>query len=171
MYFGWNLGLPAGGPYGLLAATILVTIMYMTFVMGYSELSCAMPKAGGAFVYANRAFGSKIGFIAGAAQILEFLFAPPAIAYAIGAYVNLFFPSFSPLAIAMVSYLAFTGLNIYGVQQSATFALIVTVLAVLELLIFSAVTIPSFSWAAFSLDPLPNGWSGIFPAFHSSKRF
>lgn len=33
MYFGWNLGLPAGGPYGLLAATLLVTVLYVTFVL------------------------------------------------------------------------------------------------------------------------------------------
>ena len=27
-YFGWNLGLAHGGPLGMLAATLLVTIMY-----------------------------------------------------------------------------------------------------------------------------------------------
>ncbi|NUO54403.1 MAG: ethanolamine permease, partial [Polyangiaceae bacterium] len=52
MYFGWNLGLKEGGPYGMLAATLLVTLMYVTFVLGYAELSCAMPRAGGAFIYA-----------------------------------------------------------------------------------------------------------------------
>lgn len=29
MYFGWNLGLPEGGPYGLLVAALLVTVMYV----------------------------------------------------------------------------------------------------------------------------------------------
>jgi hypothetical protein len=45
-YFGWNLGLPVGGPYGMLLATGLVTVLYVTFVLGYAELSCAIPRAG-----------------------------------------------------------------------------------------------------------------------------
>ena len=31
-YFGWNLGLEHGGPYGMLVATLLVTVMYVAFV-------------------------------------------------------------------------------------------------------------------------------------------
>ena len=50
MYFGWNLGLPEGGPYGMLVATGIVTILYISFVLGYAELACALPRAGGAFV-------------------------------------------------------------------------------------------------------------------------
>src|SRR5687767_10218405 len=80
MYFGWNLGLPLGGPFGLLVATIIVSVMYVAFVLSYAELSCAMPKAGGVFVYANAAFGSKLGYLGGVAQWVEFVFAPPAIA-------------------------------------------------------------------------------------------
>jgi ethanolamine permease len=38
--------------------------------------------------YTERAFKKDIGFIAGLAQIIEFVFAPPAIAIAIGSYFN-----------------------------------------------------------------------------------
>src|SRR4051794_10097151 len=76
MYFGWNLGLPLGGPIGFLIATLLVTIMYVTFVLGYAELSCAFPRAGGAFVYGSQALGPELGFMAGVAQCIEFVFAP-----------------------------------------------------------------------------------------------
>src|SRR3954470_24799479 len=69
MYFGWNLGLPEGGPYGLLVATLLVTVMYVAFVMSYAELSCAIPRAGGAFDYAEQALGPAWGFLAGVAQL------------------------------------------------------------------------------------------------------
>src|SRR5689334_22101478 len=84
-YFGWNLGLPLAGSVGMLIATVLVTIMYAGFTLCYAELACAMPRAGGAFVYARRAFGPFWALIAGAAQLIEFVFAPPAIAMAIGA--------------------------------------------------------------------------------------
>ena len=64
-YFGWNLGLEHGGPYGMLVATLLVTVMYVAFVLSYAELACALPRAGGAFVYAQRAFGPRLGLVAG----------------------------------------------------------------------------------------------------------
>src|SRR5262249_19892492 len=145
MYFGWNLGLPEGGPWGLLAATVLVTIMYVAFVLSYAELACTIPKAGGAFGYAHYALGPEMGFLAGTAQWVEFVFAPPAIAMAIGAYFNIFFPHVPALLIAFIAYLAFTGLNVYGVKPSAVFELWITALAVAELLIFAGMTAPSFT--------------------------
>ncbi|MCC6795148.1 MAG: ethanolamine permease [Candidatus Hydrogenedentes bacterium] len=166
MYFGWNLGLPAGGPYGLLAAALLVTVMYIAFILSYTELTCAIPKAGGVFVYATRAYGPAFGYLGGVAQIIEFVFAPPAIAMAIGAYFNSFAPfaHINPIVIAFCAYLIFTALNIHGVHHSAIFELFVTILAVAELLIFAGVTLPHFSVEKFTTDPLPNGWFGIFPA-------
>src|SRR6186713_1454766 len=130
MYFGWNLGLEAGGTLGLAIATFFIIIMYVAFTFSYTELACAIPKAGGAFDYAGRALGKDIGFIAGMAQNIEFIFAPPAIAFAIGAYFNLFFPQMPILSIAIFSYVAFTALNIYGVRAAAIFELVITMLAV-----------------------------------------
>lgn len=165
-YFGWNLGLAEGGTYGMLVATLLVTLMYVAFVLSYAEVSCAIPRAGGAFVYAHRAFGRDIGFLVGLAQLVEFIFAPPAIALAIGAYFNIFLPSVPAAAIAVLAYLIFTGLNIYGVKQSAVFELGVTILAVFELLLFCGLTLPHFSWAQFSAEPFiqGRGWLGVWPA-------
>src|SRR3989337_3657928 len=137
MYFGWNLGLAAGGTYGLAIATFFIIILYITFTFSYTELACAIPKAGGAFDYAHRALGKDLGFVAGIAQSIEFIFAPPAIAFAIGAYFNLFFPQIPILGIAIFSYVLFTGLNIYGVTAAAMFELIITMFAVGELLLFA----------------------------------
>src|SRR3982750_255950 len=91
MYFGWNLGLAEGGTYGLGIATIISILLYITFTFSYTELACAIPKAGGVFDYASRGLGKELGFIAGIAQIIEFVFAPPAIAVAIGTYFHIFF--------------------------------------------------------------------------------
>ena len=68
MYFGWNLGLAQGGTLGLAVATFLVAIMYVTFTLGYTELACALPQAGGAFTYAQKAFGPLGGFLGGLSQ-------------------------------------------------------------------------------------------------------
>ncbi|HXB07858.1 MAG TPA: amino acid permease, partial [Puia sp.] len=57
-----------------------------------------------------------------------------------------------------------TGLNIYGVRVAAGFELIVTVLAVVELLIFSGVCLPHFSWKNLDRNAFPHGWRGVWAA-------
>lgn len=164
MYFGWNLGLEQGGTLGLAIATFFIIIMYVTFTFSYTELACAIPKAGGAFDYATRALGKDIGFITGMAQNIEFIFAPPAIAFAIGAYFNLFFPQIPVLAIAISVYVVFTALNIYGVKAAALFELVITILAVAELLLFAGITFPHFDTKNLQHNAFPHGWQGIFAA-------
>jgi ethanolamine permease len=164
MYFGWNLGLEKGGTWGLAIATLFIVLMYASFTFSYAELACAIPKAGGGFDYANRALGKKWGFIAGIAQIIEFTFAPPAIAFAIGAYFNLFLPEIPVLYISIISYIIFTALNISGVKAAALFELVITILAVGELLLFAGLTLPHFEMSNMQQNALPNGWQGIFAA-------
>ena len=163
-YFGWNLGLPLGGTYGMLAATLAITVMYVTFILSYTELACALPKAGGAFVYGTRALGPLGGFVAGLVQVIEFVFAPPAIAMAIGAYIGQRYPDVDPRWVAVAAYFVFTAVNARGVRLAASVELVVTVLAVGELILFMAVVAPSFSLERFTADPLPNGWGGAFAA-------
>ena len=164
MYFGWNLGLAEGGTYGLAIATLFIIVMYVTFTFSYTELACAIPKAGGAFDYADRGLGKYLGFFAGMAQNIEFIFAPPAIAAAIGAYFNIFFPQFDVIAIAIACYIFFTALNIYGVKAAAIFELVITIFAVIELLIFAGVSLPAFEMKNFTQNALPNGFEGAFAA-------
>lgn len=164
MYFGWNLGLEKGGTGGMALATLVIMIMYITFTFSYAELACAIPKAGGVFDYAGKAMGRNWGFIAGIAQVVEFILAPPAIAFAIGAYFNAFMPQVPILGSAIFIYLIFTGLNIYGVKAAASFEVIVTILAVGELLLFSGLTLPSFKAENLTHHALPNSWQGAFAA-------
>jgi ethanolamine permease len=168
-YFGWNLGLPVGGTYGLLIAFVLVTIMYVAFVFSYAEMACALPRAGGVFVYATRGLGQAAGFLGGIAQVIEFVFAPPAIAMAIGYYLMAWLPSDMTRSVderhfAAVAYVAFTALNIWGVRQAALFELVVTILAVGELLLFAGVAAPHFELKNFTANAWPFGWQGMFAA-------
>jgi ethanolamine permease len=163
-YFGWNLGLEAGGSYGLAIATLLAIMLYVTFTYSYAELSCAIPKAGGAFDYAHRALGPKAGFIAGMAQNIEFIFAPPAISLAIGTYLNLFMPGVPMLAFSVAAYIIFTGLNVYGVKLAAMVELTVTVMAVGGLMLFAANVLPHVSLENLGHNAWPAGYSGIFAA-------
>lgn len=155
-YFGWSYGWGVAGTLGFLVTTLIVATMYTCFIFSFTELTTAIPHAGGPFAYSRKAFGETGGFIAGIATLIEFVFAPPAIAMAIGAYLNVQFPDINPKMIALGAYVVFMGLNIVGVQIAATFELIVTVLAVIELLVFIGVVQPGFSFSNFVL----NGWAG-----------
>jgi ethanolamine permease len=155
-YFGWSYGWAQAGTLGFLVTTVFVAVMYLTFIFSYTELTTAIPHAGGPFAYSYRAFGAHGGYIAGFSTLVEFVFAPPAIALAIGAYLNVQFPLLDPRAAAVGAYVVFMALNIAGVTIAATFELIVTVLAIVELLVFMAVVAGGFSWANFS----HLGWGG-----------
>ena len=154
-YFGWSYGWDKAGTLGFLVTSGLIAVMYTTFIFSFTELTTSIPHAGGPFAYARRAFGDKAAFIAGFATLVEFVFAPPAIAMAIGAYLNVQFPGVDVKVMAAGAYVIFIALNIIGVRIAATFELFVTVLAILELLVFMGVVAPAFSVANF----VAHGWS------------
>jgi ethanolamine permease len=155
-YFGWSYGWASAGTLGFMVAAGFVALMYTTFIFSFTELTTSIPHAGGPFEYGRRAFGPTGGYIAGFATLVEFVFAPPAIALAIGAYLNVQFPALPPKVAAVSAYAIFMTLNIVGVQIAATFELFVTLLAIFELLVFMGVVAPGFSAANF----LAGGWAG-----------
>lgn len=155
-YFGWSYGWDKAGTLGFMVTSVVIAIMYTTFIFSFTELTTSIPHAGGPFAYARRALGPKAAYVAGFATLIEFVFAPPAIAMAIGAYLNVQFPSVDPKLFAICAYVIFVGLNIIGVIIAATFELFVTVLAIAELLVFMGIVAPGFSMSNF----VANGWSG-----------
>ena len=155
-YFGWSYGWASAGTLGFLVTSAFVALMYTTFIFSFTELTTAIAHAGGPFEYSRRAFGPTGGYLAGFATLVEFLFAPPAIALAIGAYVNVQYPALDPKWVAFGAYLVFMALNIAGMTIAASFELAVTLIAIFELLVFMGVVAPGFSSANF----VKGGWAG-----------
>jgi ethanolamine permease len=155
-YFGWSFGWGSAGTLGFLVVALVVALMYTCFIFSFTELTTAIPHAGGPYAYARRAYGPTAGFIAGFATLVEFVFAPPAIAMAIGAYLQVQFPGANAKLMAVGAYVVFMTLNIVGVRTAATFELAVTILAIGELLVFMGVVAPDFSMANF----VAKGWAG-----------
>lgn len=155
-YFGWSYGWGTAGTLGFVVTSLFIALMYTTFIFSFTELTTSIPHAGGPFAYSRVAFGETGGYLAGAATLVEFVFAPPAISLAIGAYLNVQFPSLDPKWIAAGAYVVFMSLNIVGVAIAATFELFVTILAIFELCVFMGVVAPGFSWDNFT----KGGWAG-----------
>ncbi|MBL8678518.1 MAG: ethanolamine permease [Myxococcales bacterium] len=162
-YFGWNLGLSRGGPVGMIIATLAVTVLYVCFIFSYTELAAAIPHSGGPSAFAKRAFGSWGAYVAGAATLIEFLFAPPAIARAVGAYVNFRAPSLSVNAVSVGAFVLFGAINAMGVSLAATLELVITLLATFELGLFFVLTAPHVQTSTLLAQPLlPGGVGGVF---------
>lgn len=175
-YFGWSYGYLEGGSVGLLLAAIPVVIMFATFILCYSELATMIPSAAGGAAYAGRAFGTRVGFLAGLSSLIELLFAPPAIAIAIGGYVNNLFPVIPPIVATLAVFAIFVVVNLLGVHTSAAFEIFVTIIALFGLMAFWVAAMPHFSIDTFlgpvaennGLDGImrfvPNGWTGVIRA-------
>ena len=163
-YFGWNYGWAVAGTVGFLIATLFVTVLYIAFIFSYTELTAAIPDAGGPFAYARRAFGTVGGFVAGFATLVDFLMAPPAIAAALGAYAHFLNPTLPVLGVASAAYVVFIAINMLGIRDSANFSVVVTVLSVAELLVFIGLVAPTYRTEHFLAHNESFGIGGIFAA-------
>lgn len=164
-YFGWSYGFEKGGVLGLALALIPVTIFYVTFILSYSELATAIPHAGGPSAYARRALGKFGGYLNGISCLIEFVFAPPAIALAVGGYVHAIFPGISVMVATVAAFLFFIFINYLGMKVSATFELTVTVIALIGLVAYWLMAAPYFELSRVMAEPyFPNGAQGVMAA-------
>lgn len=164
-YFGWSYGFAAGGVMGLAMALVPVTIFYFTFILSYSELATAIPHAGGPSAYARRALGKFGGYMNGISCLIEFIFAPPAIALAVGGYIHAIFPAIDVMPATVIAFLLFIFINYWGMKVSATFELVVTIVALIGLVVYWVMAIPHFEMSRVMTAPLlPNGFDGVMAA-------
>ncbi|TAH19116.1 MAG: ethanolamine permease [Cytophagales bacterium] len=163
-YFGWSYGYKVASPLEFLVSTVLISFFYLSFAFSFTELSTAIPKAGGPFAYALKALGKAGGFLAGFATLVEFLLAPPAIASALGAYLHFLFPEVPPTAAAIAAIVIFTLVNLIGIEQTARFELFVTVVASLGIVFYLWQIAPYFQFEKIWESGKPFHWEGVFAA-------
>jgi ethanolamine permease len=168
-FFGWNLGLIAGGFGGLMMALVVMTLLYVCLCASIAEMSPALPHAGGAYSFARTSLGPWCGYITGLAENMEYIFTPAVIVVGIGGYLGAVFQTpahWAPLW-WLVCYIIFAGLNIVGVETSFRVSATVCVCALAILTIFSIGAAPHFDLHRWALEGgawLPKGSSGIFAA-------
>ncbi len=169
-YFGWNFGLPVGGPVGVLIASLIVCVLYLAWVLALSELSVAMPFAGGPLAYGRRAVGKWFGFLMGWSMFLECLFATIGTGLAAGGYIAFLINPNHPdrnvtTACAIACALVFFAIQYAGVKQQAVIMLWLTYAAIAALVWFWFGTAPGVSLDRVFTQPLlPSGWSGVLGA-------
>ncbi len=171
-YFGWNLGLEDNGPVAMLVASLIVCLLYLTWVLALAELSVAMPFAGGPLAYGRRAFRPVLGFVMGWSMFLECQFATIATALATGGYIAFLFNPDQPDATLQVwaalgTIGIFFVLQAWGVKEQSWVMVVMTYGAILGLVIFWGAAATHFSWQRVWTDPvLPRdkGWKAVLDA-------
>src|SRR5215471_15206797 len=172
MYFGWNLGLADNGPVAMLIASLIICLLYLCWVLTLSELSVALPFAGGPLAYGRRTSGPTLGFLMGWSMVLECQFAAIATVLAIGGYVAfLINPDHPDNRIKVVAGLAalviFLLLHAWGVKEQSTAMTWMTIAAILGLVIFFVAAATHFSWQRIWTNPLlpaEKGWKAVLDA-------
>ncbi len=147
------LGLIAAYALGVTPLAILVAaVVYLLTGLTYAELASAIPIAGGASVYGERAFGKFFGFLGGWGLILDYTLDIALFAVASVGYLTYFVPQLRPVsAVAtgiMIVVLMF--INLFGIKESSRVNTIFTFGAIAVIIILIGVGLTtSFSWTKF----------------------
>ena len=171
-YFGWNLAIKNNGPIAVLVASLIVCLLYLTWVLALAELSVAMPFAGGPFAYGRRAVDPSLGFVMGWSMYLECQFATIATALATGGYIAFLLDPHDPSSTVQVwaglaTVVIFFLLQAWGVKEQSLAMVVMTYGAILGLVIFWGLAATNFSADRIWTNPLlpaNKGWQAVLDA-------
>ena len=138
---------------GRVAATYIITLVAMVFTArSYARMSIAYPYSGSAYVYTQQSFGGALGFLAGWALLLDYLFLPMINYLIIGLYMGASFPGV-PTWIWIVAAIAIvTVLNVVGIVSVARANFVVIAVQTVFIVAFVALSIGAASGQG--VDPL-----------------
>jgi APA family basic amino acid/polyamine antiporter len=148
-------------------AFLIASITYITTGLAYSELATIYPYAGGAHIYAMKAFNDLVGFIAGWAVMLDYTVDIALFSLASAGYLSFFFPGIIggqvlvdllglKLAIPYLGIIAgalvllLLAVNIIGIRESSMFnEILVSFDLFVEAIILVSGFVLAFSLARF----------------------
>jgi APA family basic amino acid/polyamine antiporter len=148
-------------------AIFIAGLFFIATVLSYAELSSALPEAGGASLFSQRAFGDGWAFFAGWALLLDYVITLAISAFSVGPYLGYFFPILKSSTQANVTFtggiiLVLILLNVFGLRESSTVSLLLAgfdILTQLSLMILGLVFL-------FDLPKLLNQFSlGTHPTW------
>ncbi|MHC5352130.1 APC family permease [Pseudomonas sp. A46] len=133
------------GTFGILADTtgglvpsayVAASVAMLFTALSYARMAAAFPVAGSAYSYVRRAIDPRLGFIAGWAVLLDYLFLPMAIWLIGAAYLHSAFPEV-PHAVWVLAFIIVTTLiNVVGLRLAKTVNGVLMLVQFLVLLAF-----------------------------------
>jgi len=137
-----TFGILAQATDGQVPAAYLAALIAMFFTaMSYGRMAAAFPVAGSAYSYVRKAISPRLGFIAGWAVLLDYLFLPMAIWLIGAAYLGSAFPSV-PQPVWVLAFIVVTSaINIVGLKLANTVNALLMLVQFLVLAAFVALCI------------------------------
>ncbi|QHC97456.1 MULTISPECIES: APC family permease [unclassified Pseudomonas] len=137
-----TFGILAQSTAGMVPAAYLAALIAMFFTaMSYGRMAAAFPVAGSAYSYVRKAISPKLGFIAGWAVLLDYLFLPMAIWLIGAAYLASAFPSI-PQWIWVLAFIGITSaINIIGLKLANGINALLMLVQFLVLIAFVALCV------------------------------
>jgi amino acid transporter len=157
-----TFGILAQSTAGMVPAAYLAALVAMFFTaMSYGRMASAFPVAGSAYSYVRKAISPKLGFIAGWAVLLDYLFLPMAIWLIGAAYLNSAFPAV-PQWIWVLAFIGITSaINIVGLKLANGINALLMLVQFLVLIAFVALCVHyvggDASTPLWSVKPFFNG--------------
>ncbi|MCM1011860.1 MULTISPECIES: amino acid permease [unclassified Brevibacterium] len=105
---------------GRVPLAYVITLVAMVFTArSYAKMSAALPFAGSAYTYTQKTFGAGVGFAAGWALLLDYLFLPMINYLVIGLYLSAALPMIPAWVFVLTAIVLVTVLNIIGIVSVA----------------------------------------------------
>jgi putrescine importer len=127
---------------GRVPLAYLVTLAAMVFTArSYGLMARAFPFAGSAYTYTQRSFGPGIGFLAGWALMLDYLFLPMINYLVIGIYMGAAFPAIPSWIFILAAIALVTVLNVVGIVSVTRANFVIIALQAVFIVVFIALSI------------------------------
>jgi len=137
-----TFGILAQSTSGMVPAAYLAALVAMFFTaMSYGRMAAAFPVAGSAYSYVRKAISPKLGFIAGWAVLLDYLFLPMAIWLIGAAYLHSAFPGVPQWLWVLVFIGITSGINIVGLKLANGINALLMLVQFLVLIAFVALCV------------------------------
>lgn len=118
------------------SAYIITTCAMLLTAVSYGKMARLFPKSGSVYTYARKLLGSHIGFLAGWAILLDYLFLPMVAWLLTSTYLNAQFPAVPVWAWLLINIALTTAINIYGVVLADRVNKTFTTLVLIGLAVF-----------------------------------
>lgn len=130
--------------------------------LSYAELSTMFPKAGGEYVYVEKAFNRKLAFLIGWLIVVGGVVAAATISLGFAGYLAVLFQT--PIILsAIVLIFLLTLLNLWGIKESAIANIIATIAEVVGLALIIFFGLKYIGAVDYTLLP-PMGYTGLLSA-------
>nr|WP_309132405.1 APC family permease [Brevibacterium sp.] len=131
---------------GRVPAAYVITLVAMVFTArSYAKMAHAFPFAGSAYTYTQKSFGAGVGFVAGWALLLDYLFLPMINYLVIGIYLSEAFPLIPAWVFVVTAIVLVTVLNIIGIVSVARANFVIIAAQAVFIVTFAALSIATMT--------------------------